>query len=95
MNNEYNLPATDEEQREHNGGLNFDETITLYKALKLTGKLEDTCKRLLNEARTHHSSKWRSQAIKLHARLCEADTILGPKMNKHLGQKDTFGPSMN
>ena len=99
MNNEQQITLTDEQQREYCGGLNFNETITLYKALKVTGEFKATCTRLISESLNHHSRAWRIKAAKLHARLCEAETMLGDSMRELMDQKkqieDGFDPNMN
>ena len=98
MNNEENM-LTDEQQREYCGGLNFSETITLYKALKLTGEFKATCTRLMHESLNHPRREWRMKATNLHARLCEAETMLGDEMRELMNQKKLaeggFDPSMN
>ena len=98
MNNEQKK-LTDEQEREYCGGLNFSETIALYKALKVTGEFKATCTRLMSESLNHHSREWRMKATKLHARLCEAETMLGDDMRELMDKKKLseggFDPRMN
>jgi hypothetical protein len=83
MNNEP-IKMTESEQRDFCGGYSFEEMITLYKSLRLTGTLKPYMRKCIVDASELSCISERKKALAIHSRLSECETFLGEQMDSLL-----------